>query len=281
MGKSDQAASLRHGRTSWEPLSPVSSRGDAPRLSIAITSGKGGVGKTQMAANLAVAIAQRGRKLLLLDADLGLAGLDLALGVTPEHTLSAVLEGRLKPAQIVVEGPCGLRLLPACPGRYEMANLSPRERDLLTNAIDECAEDYDVLVTDTGAGINSNAVSFASSADEVILIATPDPTSMRDAYAMSKVLAKRAGLETIRFVANQVNNESQGAELHNTLRGLIRRFLPIELSYLGCVPRDESVRIGAASGTLFILNAPDSPASRALQSIAQRLLTASDARTPC
>lgn len=278
MPKNDQAATLRQARTSWQPLSPAPVRGAAPRLSIAITSGKGGVGKTQMAANLAVAIAQRGKKLLLLDADLGLAGLDLALGVTPDHTLSAVLEGRLKPAQIVVEGPCGLRLLPACPGRYEMANLSPRERDLLTNAIDECAEEYDVLVTDTGAGINSNAVSFASSADEVILIATPDPTSMRDAYAMSKVLAKRAGLETIRFVANQVSTESQGAELHNTLRGLIRRFLPIELSYLGCVPRDESVRMAAASGTLFVLNAPESPASRALQSIAQRLLAAADAR---
>jgi flagellar biosynthesis protein FlhG len=280
MGKSDQAATLRQGRMGWDTLTTSPQRSDIPRLSVAITSGKGGVGKTQIAANLAVAISQRGRKLLLLDADLGLAGLDLALGVTPDHTLSAVIEGRLKPEQIVVEGPCGLRLLPACPGRYEMANLSPKERDVLTNAIDECAENYDVLLTDTGAGINSNAVSFASSADEVLLIATPDPTSMRDAYAMSKVLAKRAGVETIRFIANQVSSEAQGAELHSTLRGLIRKFLPVELTYLGCVPRDEAVRMGAASGSLFVLNAPESPAARAVQSIAQRLL-ALEGRSPC
>lgn len=280
MGKSDQAASLRQGKRGWDPLTTVPTRSDLPLLSVAVTSGKGGVGKTQIAANLAVALAQRGRRLLLLDADLGLAGLDLALGVTPNHTLSAVIEGRLKPEQILVEGPCGLRLLPACPGRYEMANLSPSERDVLTNAIDECAENYDVLLTDTGAGINSNAVSFASSADEVLLVATPDPTSMRDAYAMSKVLAKRAGVETIRFIANQVSSEAQGAELHSTLRGLIRKFLPIELTYLGCVPRDESVRMGAASGSLFVLNSPESPAARALQSIAQRLL-ALDTRSPC
>ncbi|HEX6246217.1 MAG TPA: AAA family ATPase, partial [Polyangiales bacterium] len=237
MAKVDQAASLRQARPSWEPLGPTQDKSPLPRLSIAVTSGKGGVGKTQISANLAIALAQRGRKLLLLDADLGLAGLDLVLGVTPQHNLNDVLEGKLKAEEAVCEGPCGIRLLPACPGRYEMANLSPRDRDRLSNAIDECAAAYDVLLTDTGAGINSNSVSFAASADEVLLVATPDPQSMRDAYAMVKVLTKRAGVETIRFVANQVNSEAQGAELHDTLRGLIRRFLPTELSYLGCVPR--------------------------------------------
>jgi flagellar biosynthesis protein FlhG len=205
----------------------------------------------------------------------------LALGIKPEHTLNEVLEGKFKPEQIVIEGPCGLRLLAACPGRYEMANLSPSERDSLTNAIDECAANYDVLLTDTGAGINSNSVSFASSADEVLLVATPDPTSMRDAYAMAKVLAKRAGVETIRFVANQVNSEAQAAELHDTLRGLIRRFLPVELSYLGCIPRDEAVRLGAASGSPFLLKSPDGVAARAIQSIAQRVLALEPSRAAC
>jgi flagellar biosynthesis protein FlhG len=247
-------------------------------MSIAVTSGKGGVGKTQISANLAIALAQRGRKLLLLDADLGLAGLDLVLGVTPAHNLNDVLEGRMKAEDAVCEGPCGIRLLPACPGRYEMANLSPRERDLLSNAIDECASSYDVLLTDTGAGINSNSVSFAASADEVLLVATPDPQSMRDAYAMVKVLTKRAGVETIRFVANQVNSEAQGAELHDTLRGLIRRFLPTELTYLGCVPRDEQVRQGVVQGIPFVLRSPDSGAARALQAIAQRVLALDSAK---
>lgn len=279
MAKVDQAASLRQARPSWEPLSPTAEKGALPRLSIAVTSGKGGVGKTQISANLAIALAQRGRKLLLLDADLGLAGLDLALGITPEHTLNEVLEGRLTAEQVLAEGPCGIRLLPACPGRYEMANLSPRDRDILSNAIDVCAAAYDVLLTDTGAGINSNSVSFAASADEVLLVVTPDPTSMRDAYAMVKVLTKRAGVETIRFVANQVTSEAQGAELHDTLRGLIRRFLPTELTYLGCVPRDELVRQGVASGMPFLLRSPESNAARALQSIAQRLLALDSARS--
>jgi flagellar biosynthesis protein FlhG len=281
MVKADQAAGLRQGAPGWEGPRVALSRAESPRLSIAITSGKGGVGKTQLAANLGVALAQRGLRTLLLDADLGLAGLDLALGVKPEHTLNEVLEGKFKPEEIVIEGPCGLRLLAACPGRYEMANLSPGERDRLTNAIDECAANYDVLLTDTGAGINSNSVSFASSADEVLLVATPDPTSMRDAYAMAKVLAKRAGVETIRFVANQVNSESQAAELHDTLRGLIRRFLPIELTYLGCIPRDEVVRLGAASGSPFLLKSPDGVAARAIQGIAQRVLTLEPSRAAC
>lgn len=281
MVKADQAAGLRHDAPSHQAPRIAASRGLSPRLSIAVTSGKGGVGKTQLAANLALALAQRGLKVLLLDADLGLAGLDLALGVTPEHTLSEVLEGKLTPEQIIVEGPCGLRLLPACPGRYEMANLSPGERDMLTNAIDECAASYDVLLTDTGAGINSNSVSFASSADEVLLVATPDPTSMRDAYAMAKVLAKRAGVETIRFVANQVQSEAQAAEQHDTLRGLIRRFLPIELTYLGCIPRDEVVRQGAANGSPFLLKAPDGQAARAIQTVAQRLIALGASRVAC
>jgi flagellar biosynthesis protein FlhG len=273
MLKGDQAAGLRQNAPSWESAPRVvAARGQSPRLSLAITSGKGGVGKTQLAANLGVAFAQRGLRTLMMDADLGLAGLDLALGVKPEYTLQDVLEGKRKPEEIVIEGPCGLRLLAACPGRYEMANLAPGERDGLTNAIDECAQSYDILLTDTGAGINSSSVSFAASADEVILVATPDPQSMRDAYAMVKVLAKRGGVETIRFVANQVNSESQAAELHDTLRGLIRRFLTTDLTYLGCVPRDEVVRMGAASGSPFLLKSPDGVAARAIQSIAQRLL---------
>jgi flagellar biosynthesis protein FlhG len=281
MAKVDQAASLRSSRPSWEPLKSGAERAQTTRLSIAITSGKGGVGKTQISANLAVALAQRGRKLLLLDADLGLAGLDLALGVTPQHTLSEVLDGRLTAEEIVAEGPCGIRLLPACPGRYEMANLSPKDRDMLSNAIDICAAAYDVLLTDTGAGINSNSVSFAASADEVVLVATPDPTSMRDAYAMAKVLTKRAGVETIRFIANQVTSEAQGAELHDTLRNLIRRFLPIELTFLGCVPRDELVRQSVAAGSPFVLRAPESHAARAVQVIAGRLLALSSGPSAC
>ncbi len=281
MSKLHQAAGLRASRSdlpAFGRVSPAATRGP---LSIAVTSGKGGVGKTQLSANIAVAFAQRGLKTLLMDADLGLASLDLALGLQPVHTLQAVLEGRVRIEDVVIEGPCGVRLLPACPGGYEMANLSPSDRDSLANAVDACAMLYDVLVTDTGAGIGSSSVSFAAGADHVILVATPDPTAMRDAYAMAKVLAQRAGVETLQFVANQVASESQGAALHSTLRGLIRRFLPIELAFLGCVPRDEAIRVGALSGEPFVLRAPTSSSARAVQSIAHRLTSLDAASAPC
>ena len=238
---------------------------------IAVTSGKGGVGKTQISANLAVSMAQQGRRVLLVDADLGLASLDLALGVRPSADLMHVLRGEAELEEILVEGVCGVMLLPACPGRYEMANLGIAARERVLNMVDELATGFDVMIIDTAAGIGSNAVAFASSADEVLLVATPDPTSLRDAYATAKVLNRRSGVDHIHVVANQVESELDGLSVFERLDGIVRQFLSLRMSYLGCVPRDETVVRAVASGEPYVVGAPGSAAAEATERLVRRL----------
>lgn len=278
----DQADGLRAARGDRDAAPRVPVRRPGPRAphSIAVTSGKGGVGKTQLAANIAVSLARRGLSVVLFDADLGLASLDLALGLSPEWDLRSVFEGDKRIEEILVEGPMGVTLLPACPGRYEMANLGPAERNAIANAVDEVARGFDVLVIDTGAGIGGNAVSFASAADDVLLVTTPDPTSVRDAYAMAKVLNRRSGLERIHLVANQVCSEAEGLELHGCLQAIVRRFLTLELDYLGCVPSDDSVRHAVVARVPFLLRTPDSLAARATDALVRRLEPHAPAEEP-
>ena len=263
----DQAAGLRANNVI--PLRKRAFRG--PAWTLAVTSGKGGVGKTQIAANIGVALARRGLQVLMLDADLGLASLDLALGLQPRTDLLAVVRGEATIDEIAVDGPMGLKLLPACPGRYAMANLDPGQRSRLIQAVHEAAQAYDVLLIDTGAGIGSTSVYFASAADEVLLVSTPDPTAIRDAYAMAKVLHRRCGVDRIKLVSNQVGNALAGAELHARLDEIVTRFLALELDYLGYVPWDKEVIRSARRGRPLVLSAPTSPASRAVAALAARL----------
>jgi flagellar biosynthesis protein FlhG len=269
---SDQADGIRLARDSRAPqLRPLRNTIDTAR-SIAVTSGKGGVGKTQLSANLALALGKRGQKVLLLDADLGLASLDLALGIHPHADLLSVVRGERNIDDILVEAAHGVQLVPACPGRYEMANLGPAEREKLRVTVEDLARRFDVLIIDTGAGIGANPVGFASLANEVLLVTTPDPTSLRDAYAMAKVLNKRAGVDTIQLVANQVASEAGGLEVYERLLGISQRFLSLELSYLGCLPKDETVARAVATGHPYVIGAPHSKAARALESLVHRLM---------
>jgi flagellar biosynthesis protein FlhG len=218
-----------------------------------------------------VGLARAGRKVVMLDADLGLAGLDLVLGVHVEDDIRSVLTGARAVADVLVEGPAGVSLLPACPGRYEMANLGAKERGALMDAVDALAHRFDVLVIDTGAGIGSNAVSFAAGADEILLVTTPEPTALRDGYAMVKILARRHGRDRIHVVSNQVATEVEGIEVFERLDGIVRQFLSVELVYLGCIPRDEAVRQAVTAGEPFVLRSPTSVAARAAQSLVRRL----------
>lgn len=278
---SDQADGLRQAAREAANVVRLRRPAAAHTRTIAVTSGKGGVGKTQMSANIGVALANRGMRVVLLDADLGLASLDLALGLSPTHDIRSVMEGQMKIEDVLVEGPSGVQLVPACPGRYDMANLGPRELNALHNAVDQLAKSFDVLIIDTGAGIGSNAVSFASSADDVVLVSTPDPTSMRDAYAMAKVLNRRSGVDRLHLVCNQVASETEGGQLFARLDGIVRRFLTLEMSYLGCVPRDEMVRQAVAAGEPYVLRAPTSGAAQATDLLARRLFADRTSRELC
>lgn len=284
----DQAHGLRVRRgvrpaTSTTPPPPPPRRrvrqpGDP--LRIAVTSGKGGVGKSQVSASLAVGFAQRGRRTLLVDADLGLASLDLLLGVRPSRDLLEVVRGRATLDELLVPTPAGPVLVPACPGRYEMANLGAAERAALLAAFDQLARRFDVVIFDTGAGIHGSSVDFASAADEVLLVVTPDPSSLRDAYAMAKVLRGRAGFERVHVVANQVANAREGGAVFDRLDALVRRFLELRLVFAGPVPRDASVVEANRSGAPVVLRAPRSPAASALEALCHRL-DAEASRAPC
>jgi len=268
-GVEDQAMSLR--AMERPPVVRLRSPREGRPHVIAVTSGKGGVGKTQVAANIGVGLATLGRHVLLLDADLGLASLDLALGVHPERTLLSVLTSECRVSDIVVPGPAGVDLVPACPGRYDVANLDAAQRARLWDLVEEAAIGYDALVIDTGAGIGSNAVGFASYADDVVLVTSPDPSSLRDAYAMAKVLHRRGGVDEVSVLANEVSTERQGAEIFGRMNQVVRRFLTLELGYLGAIPRDDAVREAVALGQPFTLRKPDSRAAVAMGHIVRRL----------
>jgi flagellar biosynthesis protein FlhG len=269
---SDQAEGLRLTRSEISSARPQAMPEPHRTPTIAVTSGKGGVGKTQLSANIAVLLAQQGKRVLLLDADLGLASLDLAFGIRPSADMLSVMRGQCAVEDILVETACGVHLLPACPGRFEMANLSSDEHERLMTLVRGLAALFDVWVMDTGAGIGSNSVGFAAAADQVVLVATPEPTSLRDAYAMAKVLHRRSGVERISLVANQVVNETEGLEVYERLQSVVSRFLSLELSYLGSVPRDEAVVRGVARGEPCVIGSPRSPASRALATLCRRLI---------
>jgi flagellar biosynthesis protein FlhG len=247
---------------------------------IAVTSGKGGVGKTQISANLAVSLARQGQRVLLLDADLGLASLDLVFGVRPRADLLSVMHGQYQAEEILIEAAAGVQLLPACPGRYEMANLSTADRERLMNMVQKVASKFDVWIIDTGAGIGSNSVGFAEVADEIVLVVTPEPTSLRDAYAMAKILHRRSSIDRIQLVANQVEHNAQGFEVYQRLNGVVRHFLALDLNYLGCIPRDAAIPKAIASGQPCVLCAPHSPAARAMEAMAIRLQADFTSKTP-
>ena len=281
--KSDQAAGLRGTSMSGATRVKNRSNGSRPFHCIAVTSGKGGVGKTQVSANLAVSLAKSGKKVLLLDADLGLASLDLALGITPENNLMDVMSGRREIDEVLSEGPCGVHLIPACPGRYEMANMTLAQRERLWELVEEVAEDFDVLIVDTGAGIGSNAVSFASYADDILIVTTPDPTSLRDAYAMVKILHLRAGVSEVHVVANQVVSERDGTSIHARMNSIVQRFLPLKLGYLGAIPADQNVRESVVVGNPFVLRAPSSMAARGMINLTRKITAMANERRarPC
>lgn len=238
---------------------------------VAVTSGKGGVGKTQVSANLTIGLAQQGMRVLALDADLGLASLDLALGAQPRGDLIHVLRGEASLADVVVPIAPGVDLVPACPGRYEMANLDDQSRDRLVDLVYELAESYDVLLVDTGAGIGASTIAFAAEADEVVLVATPDPSSLRDAYAMAKILRVRADVRRLHLVANFVTSTQDGIALRNRLQGIVDRFFVLDLELAASIPEDREVVTANRAGRPVVLGAPDSAAARALQSLAYRI----------
>ncbi len=259
--RADQAAGLRDE-------APIARIDGARRRVIAVTGGKGGVGKSTVALNLAIACARRGGRTLALDGDLGMADLNLLLGLAPERSLLDVLEGA--PVEEILVEAHGIHLLPALNGSARLADLDDLDRRLLLGAVERLRDRFDTLVIDTGAGIGGNAIGFAAAAADVVVVATAEPLSLADAYACLKVLSQR-GVTRAFVLPNAARSPSQADEIVARLSALVTRFLPLELVPLPPVPWDPQVAESAAAGVPVVANCPESPASRALRKAVQRL----------
>ena len=243
----------------------------------AITSGKGGVGKTFLSANLATALARQGEKVLVLDADLGLANLDVVLNLFPKITLHDVFTGKHSLDEAVLEVGGGFSVLLAGSGMVEYSRLTPEVREQLTEVIGQLVPRFDRILLDTGAGISDVVLYTVSLADEVLVIATPEPTSLTDAYATIKVLATTQGRRDLRVLVNQVSKPGEGRVIRGQLQQVVDRFVspglevPVKLEFVGEVPTDSSVRDAVKRRQLLLECLPGSSAAQAVVAAATRL----------
>lgn len=238
---------------------------------IAVTGGKGGVGKTNLSVNLSVALAELQRRVVLMDADLGLANVDVLLGLRAEHTLADVLRGECEMKDILLTGPSGMKVVPAASGVTQMAKLSNMQHAAIINAFSELGDQLDVLIVDTAAGISDTVVSFVCAAQEVIVVVCDEPSSITDAYALIKVLSTEHGLFRFRVIANMTRTQQEGINLFNKLNGVCERFLDVSLQYLGAVPFDENVRKAVQKRKALLEFAPQCKAAQSIRALAQKI----------
>jgi flagellar biosynthesis protein FlhG len=237
---------------------------------IAVTGGKGGVGKTNIAVNLGVAMAELGRRVMLLDADLGLANIDVLLGLHANRNLSHVMSGECSLEEIMVSGPKGMRVVPGASGLQQMAQLSPAEHAGLIHAFSEVSSDVDVLLIDTAAGISDLVVSFSRAAQEQIVVVCDEPASITDAYAIIKLLNREHGVGRFRILANMVKSVQEGKDLFNKMCRVTDQYLDVMLSYMGSIPYDEQLRKAVKSQKPVVEAYPRSRATQAFKNLAKR-----------
>jgi flagellar biosynthesis protein FlhG len=236
---------------------------------IAVTGGKGGVGKTSVCINLAHSLMREGHRVMLLDADFGLANVDVMLGVRPTLNLSHVMSGAASLEDVVVECPSGLRIIPSASGMKDMAELSSAAHANLIHAFGDLGHDIDVLLVDTAAGISSGVTMLAQAAQEVMVVVCDEPASITDAYALIKVLHKEHGKSRFRILANMTRSASEGRELYLKLVRLAERFLDVVLTYAGAIPFDENVRVSLQKQRPIVQGFPRSKASLAFKKLAE------------
>lgn len=241
-------------------------------MTVAITSGKGGVGKTSVAANVAAALSTAGRRVLLVDADLGLANLDIVLGLEPKHTIADVLAGDCDIRDVLLKAPAGLTLLPASSGISELTDLDDGRRASLLASIESVERDFDVVILDCAAGVGADVQLFGGIADEVLVVATPDPTSLTDAYALMKVLHTKRGRRTFRIVSSQVTSEVQAKKVFKVLAMVSDMYLDLRVDLLGWIPHDDHWRRAVLERRLAFASHPSSPGSRQVAALADRLI---------
>lgn len=241
-----------------------------PRV-IAVTSGKGGVGKTNVVANLAVSLSELDRKVIILDADFGLANVDVLLGLTPRYHLGHVLFGNRSLAEIIVQGPKGVRVLPASSGMQQMAELTTAQRNRLMHCFSSLEAETDYFVIDTAAGISRNVMHFLLSSQEIIIVSSPEPTAIVDAYAVIKIVLTENPKKQIQVLINCAENADEALDVYFQINSVVQRFLNREIDFLGHVELDPHVVKAVRSQMLVTQKYPDAPSSKCFRDIARRI----------
>jgi flagellar biosynthesis protein FlhG len=242
------------------------------KRTIAVTSGKGGVGKSSIVSNLAYLLGTKDKSTYIFDADLSLGNIDVMFGMVSKFNVKDLIEGKKQIEEIIVEGPCGIRIIPGASGVSELSNLSMEEKNILLTSFRELP-DYDYMLLDTSAGISSNVVYFNAISQEILLVVTPDPASITDSYAVIKVLNKKTGRKDFNVIVNMARDEKEGLETFRKIVRVTDRFLEVYLDFVGHIPVDRNINIATRKQRLWAEYFPDSEATRALMKICEKLVT--------
>ena len=258
-----------------EDLTLKNARRPRPLRTLAVTGGKGGVGKTNVSVAIALYAAQTGLRVALLDADFGLAKIHVLLGLRPQATMHDVLEGRMRLMDTLLIGPSNIRILPGASGLAEMANMDEGQRAILLDELGTLSSAFDLLIIDTGAGIAENVIAFVAAADEAVVVTTPEPTALADAYAMIKVVGARRPDLPFHLLVNNAISPAEADASAQRIAQVAAKFLSRPISYVGSIPLDPAVGQAVRANKAFLAAHPHSPAARAVMRIADRLLWSS------
>lgn len=270
MSGADQAGTLRGMH---EKADAVGSELQMPQTRVvSVTSGKGGVGKTAVSSNVAVTLARQGHKVLVIDADLGLANIDVVLGLSPDYNLNHFFNGERTLEEVMVEGPYGLKILPAGSGVQKYTRLDSQLKMRLIDSLDALDEHFDVVLIDTEAGISDNVTYFNVAAQDILVVTTPEPTAITDAYALMKLLSTQYHQKRFKLVVNSVQNMDEGLDVFEKLTMVSGRYLDISIDYLGCVPYDKKMHESVRQQQVMVELFPDHKVAKAFTELAETLV---------